>query len=377
MTRPASSLSGPRWAASLRHAADCRRFSASRADYYEYLSALLQGMQGRRTLKDVFEIDARRHGNGSVRGRLSMHWLGAYQLAGGDLYATWFSAFPQNELSLIRAAQHFGNATLIRTLHELSRALLLTDAARRIMTSTLWSSALAATVLCMMLLAIPWFTLPRLLQTFAGLPPEYYGSLTRALIDLGAGVQAHWLFVVILALGGGLLFLWSLPNTSGALRRALDRHGLWRIYRTLHALRFLALLAIVLAQDEGSSTQLRPALVSQKAGLSPWLAAHVDAMLARIDAGMTGADTFDTGLLDRDQFWFLSDMIVARGLHVGLVLSAERLRTHVLGTVARQAAVLRWTLLLGCLACLMGLGLWHYAVIDELRRSLTLFYASQ
>lgn len=375
MKRPDLSLSG--WLEPMRHAADCWRFSASRADYYDYLSALLQGMQGRRTLKDVFELDARRHGPASVRGRLSMHWLRTYQSAGGDLYATWLSAFPQNELSLLRTAQHFGNATLVRTLQELARALYLTDRARHVMTSTLWSAVLAVAVLCVMLLAIPWFTLPRLLQTFAGLPVEYHGRLTKGLIELGATVQAHWLFVLILTLGGGLVFLWSLPNTSGALRRVLDKHGLWRIYRYLHALRFLTLLAIVLAHDQSSSTQLRPALVTQKAGLSPWHASYIDAMVARIDAGVTGADTFDTGLLDPDQFWFLSDMIMARGLHAGLLLCTERLRGHVLGTVARQASGLRWSLLLGCLACLMGLGLWHYAVIDELRRSLMLFYASQ
>jgi hypothetical protein len=377
MKRLAVHYPGSRWLEPLRHAADCWRFSASRADYYDYLSALLQGMQGRRTLKDVFELDARRHGAASVRGRLSTHWLRTYQLAGGDLYATWLSAFPQNELSLIRAAQHFGNATLVRTLKELAKALSLTDRARHIMASTLWSAVLAAALLCMMLLAIPWFTLPRLLQTFSGLPVEYYGGLTRGLIDLGAAVQSHWLFVLVLVLGGGLMFLWSLPNTSGAVRKVLDRYALWRIYRTLHAFRFLTLLAIVLAHDQGGSTQLRPALVSQKAGLSPWHASYIDAMLVRIDAGMTGADTFDIGLLDPDHFWFLSDMIMARGLHAGLLLSTERLHTHVLGTVARQASILRWSLLLGCLACLIGLALWHYAVIDELRRSLMLFYASQ
>ena len=70
-------------------------------------------------------------------------------------------------------------------------------------------------------------------------------------------------------------------------------------------------------------------------------------------------------------------MVAARGLYVGLTLGNERLREYVLGATARQAALLRWSLLLGCLAGLLGLGLWHYAVIDELRRSLMLFYASQ
>src|SRR3546814_19027638 len=90
---------------------------------------------------------------------------------------------------------------------------------------------------------------------------------------------------------------------------------------------------------------------------------------------MVGAETFNTGLLDREQFWFLSDMVMARGLQSGLALTATRLRTHVLGTVARQAGALRWCLLLASLACLLGLGAWHYAVTYELRHSFILFHA--
>src|SRR5690606_13544528 len=144
-----------------------------------------------------------------------------------------------------------------------------------------------------------------------------------------------------------------------------------------HALRFLSMLAILLSRDEVGSTQLRAALAMQKSGASRWLDSYINLMLDRIDSGIAGAASFDVGLLDRAHFWFLSDMIMARGLHAGLVLGTERLRAHILGATARQAAVLRWCLLLGCLAGLLGLGLWHYAVIDELRRSLMLFYASQ
>src|SRR5690554_1372821 len=110
----------------LLHRMDCQRFSAMRADCYDYLSALLQGMQGVRTLKDVFELDARRYGPGSVRGRLSGHWMRSYQAAGGDLYATWLGSFPQSELGLLRTAQAFGNAALLRTFGELSGVLHLT-----------------------------------------------------------------------------------------------------------------------------------------------------------------------------------------------------------------------------------------------------------
>ncbi len=359
------------------HSIDCWRFSFVRGDYYDYLAALLHGLQGRRTLKEVFEQDARRYGPSSVRGRLSMLWVQSYQMAGGDLYATWSGCFPQAELGLIRTAQSFGNAALIKTLRELAQVLNLTRQTTEILVTTLWSAVMALFLVFAMMLAIPWFTVPQLTHTFSAVPVEYYGSLTRSLMRFSELIQAHYLFVAVLLVGGCMLLLWSLPNSSGPIRRRLESLALWRIYRYVAALRFLALLAIVLGRDESESTQLRAALVLQKTATSKWQLSHINAMLARIDAGMVGADTFDTGLLDRDQFWFFSDMVMARGLQAGLMLGSDRLRTHVLGTVARQATALRWCLLLASLTCLLGVGVWHYAVIDELRRSLMIFYASQ
>lgn len=377
MNLPARGYFLAQWLDPLQQASDRRRFCGARADYYDYLSALLHGMQGRRTLKEIFERDAWRYGPGSVRGRLSQRWVQGYQAAGGDLYATWLGCFPQDELGLIRTAQSFGNAALVRTLGELARVLRLTRQAKEILIATLWSAAMALLLVFAMLLAMPWFTVPRLLHTFAAVPAHYYGRLTLSLIRLAEIIAVNWPFMVVLAAGGWLLLLWSLPNACGPLRRWLERFALWRLYRYVAALRFLALLAILLGRDDSASTQLRTALSLQRTGASKWQASHIDLMLARIDAGMAGADTFDTGLLDRQQFWFFGDMVMARGLQAGLALGSERLRAHVLGTVARQALVLRWGLLLASLACLLGIGLWHYAVIDELRRSLMLFYASQ
>lgn len=356
---------------------DRLRFNRQRADYYDYLSALMDGMQGRRTLKEIFQQDARRHGCATVRGRLSARWAHAYQVTGGDLYATWLGCFPLTELSLIRAAQSFGNTPLIRTLHDLSDALRLVQQARDVLVSTLWSAVLAVILLAIMVLAIPLFTVPRLLHTFSAVPPEFYGGLTRALVQFSLFVQAQWVFVVVLLIGCAGLFLWSFPNLTGRARQHLEHYSIWRIYRCVNALQFLAVLTIVLARQSSTSTQLRAALSMQKAGANRWQSWHVDTMLARINTGLVGADTFDTGLLDRDLFWFLSDMTLARGLVDGLALTRQRLKNLVLSTVARQALALRWCLLLVCVAGLLGLGLWHYAVIDELRRSLMLFYASQ
>ena len=59
-----------------------------------------------------------------------------------------------------------------------------------------------------------------------------------------------------------------------------------------------------------------------------------------------------------------------------LALTQQRVRGQILGPVARHAAVMRWCMLLASVAYVLTLVLWHYAVIDELRRALT-FYLAQ
>jgi len=361
----------------IRFALDRHRFGPVRADYYDYLAALMDATQGRRTIKDIFRQDMSRYGMDSVRGRLSRHWFAAYQRSGGDLYSTWSGSLPQAELNLIRAAQFVGNDPLVGTLRELAGVLRLMIRARAILSATLWSAAAALAVLLSMLLAVPAFTVPRLMQTFYAVPAEYYGGLTRALLRMSEAIGRQWPLALVLAAGAGALVWWSLPNLCGPLRMKLESIAIWRIYRYVHTLQFFSALNIVLMRQGASSTQLRTALWLQKAGASRWQLWHIDAMLGRVDTGLTGAGTFDTGLLDRDLFWFLADTVMARGLSAGLALTRQRLEARVLHEVAARAVRLRWCLLLFAVACLLGLGMWHYAVIDELRRSLMLFYASQ
>jgi len=356
---------------------DAWRFNRSRRAYYDYLGALLRGAGGARTLKQIFSADARRYGGKCPRGRLSQRWLHLFQAAGGDLYATWFGVFPLVELAVLRSAQSGGNETLIDTLGEMSRVLGVLEAARMILRASLLTAVLATVVLAATLLAVPWFTVPRLQESLAVIPAEYHGSAIRSLFRLAAAVELAWPLVV----AGLVLFLWLVPLSfgryTGVLRRGMDVFGPWRVYRQVQALRFLALLAVALGRGEHGPTRLRMALSIQLAGASPWLAAHVEAMLRNIDAGRTAAAVFDTGLLDPPQLWFLDDMVAARGLVEGLRQCSAWVERHVLGTVARQAGTMRWCLLLGAVAGILSVALWHYAAIDDLRRGLALFHASQ
>lgn len=356
---------------------DTWRFAAVRAQYYDYLQAVLRGMHGHRTLGELFELDAHRYGPHSVRGRLSAGWSRLCVASGGDLYATWLSSFPLDELVLVRAAQAFGNARLLACFEALSRHLSLMAQASRILWTTLGAAVCALLIACLSLLALPLLTVPGLMRAFQGLPEAYYGSVARNLFMLSQWVAVGWPALAALVLLTVCALFWSLPNTCGRLRQRLDRYGFWRLYRQVQALRLLALLGILLDTGPSASTQLRTALLLLGDGASAWLRHHLLAMLRRIDEGLVGAETFDTALLDRELVWYLQDMTDARGLQEGLAATCDRLRRQLLGRIARQAAALRWLVMLASVACVLGVGLWHYAAMDELRRALMMFHASQ
>lgn len=356
---------------------DAWRFSRERRAYYEYLAALLRGTAGSRTLKQIFAADADRYGEATARGRLSRRWLRLFQAAGGDLYATWAEVFPLSELAVLRSAQAQGNEVLIDSLAEMARVLGVLEAGRAILRASLLSAMLALTVLVATLLALPSFTVPRLRDSFAAIPAQYHGSAIRGLLELAVTVERVWPWMLLGLSALVWLSLASFGRYTGRLRAGLDVFGPWRIYRQIHAMRFLALLAVALGRGEHGATRLRIALSLQLPGASPWMERHVGTMLDHIDRGLGAAEVFDTGLLDPAQLWFLSDMIAAVGLVNGLKQCSEWVERHVLNTVARQAAALRWCFLLAAVAGVLSIALWHYAAMDDLRRGLALFHASQ
>lgn len=355
---------------------DAWRFGAMRGDYYAYLAEMLRALQGRKTLLDHFEDDARRYGPASVRGRLSRHWARRYQETGGDLAAAWAGSLPADECLLIAAGQQAGGDALVEVLQDLAHVTRLIHRIRGELIATTAAGLVAACVACALLWAVPYFTVPRLQQVFQGLPGDYLGPVTRNLYALAHGVR-RTLAVWVLGLpAGAALMFWSLSNFTGRLRARLDRFLFWRLYRDFHAIRFLAMLGVLLRRRGNIDTRLREALSGLAWNARPWLAAHVGTMLARIDAGIVGVDSLDTGLLDRELWWFLTDMAAAHGLVGGLQQTRLRVEFHAAERLRRQAQALRWVCLLCSAGTVIGLALWHYAAIDELRRALMQFHAT-
>lgn len=351
-------------------------FNARRRDYYDYLAALLEGVSGNITLKDVFYQDVNRYGSKTLRGRLSRYWLHLYQQSGGDLYATWSAHFPHNELVLIRSAQNLGNNAVIKTIGQIGTVLRVLQEANHVLISILWPAIAALLVVVLACLLVPWFTVPKLLHTFSTVPVEYYGTLTRRLVAFSNFIDNYAAFIVLAAVLVVVVNAWALTGFTGRVRLFLDNYLWWDIYRSIAALRFLMFLGVALGDSAESTIRLRSALIMQRTGASNWLQFHINHMLILVDRGVAGANTFDTGIMHRDLYWFFSDMANARNLQVAIELTCARLKTHILTVITSKATVLRWLILLACVAFMLGLAMWHYAVIDELRRALTFVFVN-
>src|SRR5690606_38172406 len=316
-------------------ATDAWQIGRNRRSYYEYLAALLQGTAGARTLKQIFAADARRYGPQSASGSLSRRWLELFQAAGGDLYATSFGTFPVNELAILRGAQSQGTDTLVATLVELSRVVGVIDTARNILRTSLLTAVLALAIVTATVLLVPAFTVPRLREAFGAIPVEYHGGAASSLFRFADVIAQLWPIALLCSVLIACLVPISFARYVGWGRSWLDRIGPWRVYRQVHALRFLAMLAVALGKGEHGATRLRQGLELQLAGATPWLAAHVLRMVHHVDSGRQGVAIFDTGLMDPSQLWFLDDMVAARGLTPGLRACSDWVERHVLGVVAR------------------------------------------
>ena len=351
------------------------RFRFQRGDYYLYLADLIDATGGTKNLYSIFQDDATRMRSRNCRGALSEIWLERYPLSGGDLFATWFGSFPLEDLIAIQNAQSMGADALVATFRKLAGMSKLLDSAKMMFVQTALVGFVAALVAIGAVVSIPIYTADHLARVFSAVPVELFGSWTKALQSFATVLREAGFFLVLLALLFGATVLWSLPNWVGAWRRRLDNVGMWLFYRRVHSLRFLSLLGIILNRQGHAGTRLRHALVLQSRYMSPWLGSHLQNMIQRLDHGASVIDALDSGLIDSDMWWYFVDMVCTLGLDTALERTCERLGSSSLIGIQRQAAYLRWSLLLSALSVVLGVLFWHFKVFDELRHALSIQYA--
>lgn len=345
-------------------------FSAKRADYYRFLADMMEGTKGRVSIRDIFLGDARRYGT-TARGKLSLYWARRFD-EGGSLLRTFKGTLPAHEIAILDTLQkQSGEGALEDGLRDLASNTALVNSARTTLLTTMAASLVCISLVLAMVIAMPSFTVPQLVNAFNMLPADYMPNSANSLISFADYVSANWLMITLTIIGFIAACFWSMSNLTGHVRLFLDKYFIiWGIHRDFESVRFLSNLAAVLRKRGNKTIGLREAIAMQMAGASRWRSHHIHRMLEIIDGGETGAPVFNTGMLDQETAWYISDLISSRGLEDALQFVKERLETRVLARIKVQSSVLSWVLMIVAITISAYLMFWHVVAIDDMRIAL-------
>lgn len=347
------------------------RFSSNRADYYEYLADLIRDVGGRRTLRRIFDEDAQRYrGMLNARGFLSGHWAKQFDECGGELSLVFKGSLPADEIALIAQGQAAGAGALEQAFRDVAALTRLMSTLRWTFVSTIAMGAIGiGLILTMLIVIIPYVTVPALAETFTGIPDEFLGPSSKSLMDFGRAMSGHVVTVVaaiaVVIYGSS----WSLRHYVGPGRAQLDKWLLWRIYRDFEGVKFLASLAAMVKKRGNTAIRLRDAIAMQLEGASAWKRSHVIKMLDKIDCGVVGPETFDTGIVDRNALWTLSDLMSTLGVDEGLQKTRHHIESRLIKQLSRKATIARWVMLILSVVAMLAIYLWHMAAIYEIQAS--------
>jgi hypothetical protein len=356
-----------------------RQFSTrERLEFYSVLADLLEDTQGRTSILAIFVRDAGRYA-GTPRGILSAHWADRFEASGASLKEAWRGTLPAEEVNMIGVAEKGGAEATIVALRDLARVGEVIRKARLEFMTTISVGLIGVGIAVAMLLALPFFFVPYLKQTFGFVPAEYYGRFARGYFGLAEIIQSTW--VIILASVVGVLWwvAWALPNWVGDVRsRIEDRFIVFRLYRDFRGSIFLAMYASLTKSRGGATTTQLDALMMMQEEATPWLRWKIGMMLDRLDAeGGLDATMLDVGVVDKTVYYLFSDIFEARGPAAGLMAAGRRSEERATTTIAARAKVLRWTSLFGALFVVVILLSWQNAVVYEFKGAMAAYVNSR
>ncbi len=211
----------------------------------------------------------------------------------GSLANSLRSIVPASELMVLNAAQVRGDESIANGLRFLSETVEKTEEMSNIMRKSLNYPLFLLVLLSAILTGFSFYAVPILEQilTAKDWPPS-----GKALHFVASAIRGYG--IVIFGSIGAIvgLFLYSLPNWTGAIRTRLDRSLPFSLYRDYSG----ALLIVSLASMMQAGVSLRSALQQSLRYTSPWMEWHVKMILRRLsskDAARFG-QAFGTGVLN-------------------------------------------------------------------------------
>lgn len=351
-------------------------FASKRGDYYTFLADTIAGTRGRKSLIDIFQSDADRYKN-SARGKLSAHWIKQFKSGGGSLQRTFAGTLPDEDVAVLDTLlRSGGEKALDGALRDLAENSELLAKARMIMFLTMLASVMCLVMTIAMVILMPSYTVPKVIDAFSMLPLEHYPGSARELVEFASFVDSSKGMIITITIAVFAVVMLSLSRITGKPRNFLDKYGvIWGLYRDFQSIRFLSTLAALVRESDKTAVNLKPALQMQINGSSRWKRYHLSRILAMVSRGNVGPDIFTTGIMDKTMQWYIADLVESRGLSEALQYVKARLKERVLKKITRQSALLSWTIMAFSIFVSIYLLGWHMTAIDDLRRGLQMYLA--
>lgn len=351
-------------------------FHKKRGDYYRYLADTIEGTQGKKKLRKIFQDDAVRFGNRS-RGVLSQHWSDMFDLHGGRLGKVFEGTFPNEEVMLLRLIQQKGgDAILPEGLRDLSETVALMTKARSVVKTAVFGFAipLAITVVTLAILAL--YSVPKLREMADGLSAENLPISVQSLFAVSDFVTDNVVFVTAAAVVFVTFLAYTFNRWTGPVRWALDKYGLiWSIHRDFQAVKFLSNLSLVIKTRNSKSDNLKEALEHLLYGASHWRADVIQRMLDNLmRRGMRTKDVFKVGMLSEELEFDLEDWIESRGLNDALEYLRPRLEYVVLNRLQDRCNTFKWVMIALSVSFCLYLFLLQMTSLREVQEAVARYY---
>lgn len=366
-----------------------RKFAKHLPSFYIALADRIEHTQGSNYL-DFFRKDAARYGVDetgkeikSPRSILSTVWADRLE-NDGSLSQAFSGTIPAEDEALIRMAEQAGASAMPSVLRDIARMSLLTQQAKQMFVSVAFVSFVALLILLVLLILTPTLTAP-LLKDLFDLPNEYVPN-SAARIYTTAGFLEVMLIPIIGAIAAATYWvIWSLPNLTGDLRIKLDNYLIWKLYRNLNGALFLSTLSTMVKRRGNVSQNLLSALQTLSQDAIPWRKWHIDKMIANIedqetvnvsDNNMAVGQALNTGMFDRELYFYFIDVLESRGLAEGLNKTAAQVEGPTLKSVQLQSRVFSTIVLFFAFVMVITWSLAHLLAARDIVAAIKLFLQS-
>jgi type II secretory pathway component PulF len=256
----------------------------------------------------------------------------------------------------------------------------LSDKVKSEVAGTLMAAIIGLSIALVMLIIFPIFSAAKLQEIYKFIPLEAWGKTGKGYLKYVENVKEYSLYVLAVVAVILAWVQWSVNNWTGAARDWSDRNiVLYRAIRDIKGALFLATMSTLTRRRGNVMFTLRESLsVFASSVRSKWLRWRVEEIMEMVDiTGATTSDAFSTNLLSQEMFFFLRDTQEARGFADGFSETGKYVEGAVVKSLVKRITVYRWALLFVGLMCVIGVMGWQFAVMNEMKGAMQLYYSSK